>query len=438
MVEDHTPGVETDSRVFVNQTRVPVADIDIHVRNEGPASITRYAEGEIASPFQGVDYIDAFDGVDDTESQDSFDTVRIDVRDYETGQYATQFHGIVTGVGNSTGLSRIWKFRAQGPGLLLDNIEASKRFSGEVGVLRDEVLTYIRNRLSEKLPFSVGGGQVGEFEPPESTDLSDSDAISETGAIDAAPINREENIEAIREVREDRILDSQWFRPNRHTVTDVVNWFERKTGTRLWITPTGGGGSLFATANPTGAPPHTAHYLNGDNTIRVVNNDALSELRPVNTLVVAGKADRSTNSVGQYEQSEPPSGRYVRAVARHDGLYRRAGETELRAQRDYESDSQQKSTVESEARRLLADEIEGATGGDMQTLLRSPIQPFDIVRAQPTCDEEAGTNTQPVDYEVSRVTYRIRPDDISHCQVNVGVKVDPQEDISVESSWEEI
>ena len=51
-----------DAKVYVNGTRVPAGDVDVHWRREGPAAATSYCEAEVISPYEGVDYIEAFKG----------------------------------------------------------------------------------------------------------------------------------------------------------------------------------------------------------------------------------------------------------------------------------------------------------------------------------------------------------------------------------------
>jgi len=425
MVEDFTPtnGDDgTDAKVFVNGTRVPAGNVDIHWRREGDCSMTSYAEAEIVSPYNGVDYANAFRGLNPSE-QNAFDVIRIAVRDYETGQFFTQFHGLVTGVGNSSGASRVFTTRAQGLGQFPSNVEASVNFESEQGIAPDTVLGYIEDELTSLAPSNFS---VGQFTETESVDVNDSDNLT---PIDVLLSSNRTFI-----TDQGNIWTSKSFTANRHTVADVITWFENKTNTRLFFAPTFNGAAIGAVVDAS-ITTHDAHYLDGD--IRIVENDAFAELRPVNSLVGKGAAQRSLeNDDSLFGVSATKQ--YARVLARHDGLYRRSGQTRLVPQTQYESDAENKGEVIKETKRALARAIEDTTGGDMVTLQRAPLFPFDRINAKPTCDQQTGTNTKPITYEVDRVHHKLRGGQHSTCTLNVGVKVDPTEDITVvEEGWED-
>jgi hypothetical protein len=427
MVEDFAPksGDDgTDAKVFVNGTRVPAGDVDVHLRREGAASVTSYAEAEIASPYNGVDYIDAFDGID-TDAQDTFDRLRIEVRDYETDGWHTQFHGMVTGVGNGDGGSSIFNCRAQGPGQFISNIPASQPFTAQNGLTTSVVLDYIARELSKATPDA--------FTIQRTTGDVDS-LSSETGAIGDFFVEQARDL-GVTVDENQNLWTSKTFTPNRHTLGDVVEWVENKTDSRVWVVPTEDGGNIVAFENPA-QNVHEAHYLGGD--IRVVENDAFAELRPINSLTLKGEAQRSLENTSDGFGGTSAVNKYVKTVARHKTLYERAGETALFAGKEVESDAENKFEANNEARRTLARAIEDTTGGDMVTLQRAPISPYDVVVAKPTCDQQTGTDTEPITYEVDRVHFKLRGGEHSTCTLNVGIRVDPTEDITIlQSGWED-
>ncbi|WP_248896803.1 hypothetical protein [Haloplanus halobius] len=428
MVESHAPDTPTDSRIYVNGTRLPAGNVDCHLRKEGNLDFTRYVEGEFASPFRGGNYTDAFNGLA-PEDQDGFDVVRLDVRDYETERYTTVFRGYVTGVGNSSNEpEQRWRFRAQGPGHLLDNIPASKRFTDATIT---DVATYITENLNEKLPFPVVFLEtledvVQEGDTVRNVESANDDASPSDYAFPIARIFSD-----LVASLTDNIHTPHTFQANRDTLADVASWLKDKSNVEIWLTPTDEGVGLVVARGA--KQRHEAHYLGGDT--QIVNNDALVELRPVNTKVVKGGAKESQFSVGPLEINSPTD-TFTTAKARHKPLYRRAGQRELHANTETKTGALSKEEVGNEAKSLLKQAIEGTTEGTMQTLLRGPIAPFDTVEARPTCNERVSASDESITYEVSRVHHKIRTgDEMSSTELNVGVHVG-DDDITIIDSWE--
>jgi len=442
----YNPDCKTDSRVWINdeernvENRLPVADVDVWLRREGPLDIGRYAEVTFASPFRGEDYAPLFDGLD-PDNQNQWDTLKIEVKDHATDEYSLVFHGMVTAVGNGVGPEQLWKARAQGPALFADKIAASQSFSD--ASVRD-VLKYCAFEFAEKLPLTipvetnevptqdVRNTQTNSAGEPE-TDIVNQvlDNIGEVIDIWAGAGNSAEEGDSI--VNE--VLSSKTFQSNRHTIADVVNWLKGKTGTRLWFEPTQQGAILVGSTEPT-ATGHMAHYEGGQTAI--INNDALVEINPANTIKVQGRTPNTLFEVGEWDANIPGS-HYFTAVARHKPLYERAGKTEYLAETDQPSDANTSTEVKNEAKSLLKERIDEATAGDMQTLLKSPIKPFDTITARPTCQSSPATNVQPITYEVSRVHHQIRPgdsDEDTMTELNVGVHA-ALDDIEIIDSWEE-
>lgn len=412
-VRDHNPTGETDSKVFVNGTRIPVANADVHLRKEGPLDITRYAEVRFPAKYQGERYVDAFD-THQPDNQTSFDTLTIELQT-GTGDFTTVFRGFVTGVG-ATDSSPIWECRARGPTNILTNIPAGNQFTLANG---DIVINYITNEVNRKFPFPVKS-PTGKADDP----LEDIQIFERRKTLG----NR-----IFRDTESSGDLAPRTFTENRHTLADVASWLRSKEGLRLWLEPTENGVVLLPLTNPT-LEQHDAHYLDGN--VQIIENNALSELAPINTLVAKGEAVQSRLGVGNFEINLPQN-KYFNAKVRHKQLYQRAGETELHADGFIESDGITTEEVENDAKSGLKDAVDKATAGDMEVLLNGDVIPFDTIRARPTCRSEA-EKTVPVTYEVSRVHHMVNPDEgVSRSLINVGVHTDIEQDIEVVRSWSE-
>jgi len=407
----YEPDCLTDSRVYVNGTRLPAANVNVWMRKEGPLDIGRYAEVEFASPFRGEDYAPLFDGLD-PDNQEEWDTLRVEIKDYQTDEYTTQFHGMVTAVGNGVGPEQLWKARGQGPALFADKIAASQTFD-DADI--PQVLEYISSEFASKLPFDIP------------TDRGrDGTALAVANSVN--------DFNNMLDVVSDFFgLTTKSFQSNKHTVADVVNWLKGKTGARLWFEPTQEGVVLIGSTKPTEVG-HTAHYEGGQTAI--INNNALVEINPVNTIKVNGKAANSLFEGTDFE-IHYGSDRFYGAKARHKPLYQRAGKTEYLGETEFASDANTSDEVKNEAKSTLKAAIDKATSGDMQTLLKSPIKPFDTVTARPTCQSSPATDVQPITYEVSRVHHQIRTgssDEQTMTELNVGVHA-ALDDIEIVDSW---
>lgn len=424
-IHSHECDHDTPSKVFVNDVRIPVADVDIHIRNEGPLDISRYAEAQFISPYNGNDYIDVFQSSSPSD-QDNFDTLRIDVLDEDTGEYHTEFDGVVTGVGDSSsGVSQEWVCRARGPAFMFNKIPATWPVQGPALAY---TLDFIVNTLSEKIPqdvtFVTPDVNIGILQTLQDfgfEDVQDDWFIGRSGSIKKS------------------------FEANKHTLADVATYVRNKGGIRLWLQPTGDELVLIPTTSPGTA--HVAHNLNQSDTptvgqqttheLRLINNDALAELSPVNTIRLQGQAKISLEGSvleDKVPESEIRENQYLEVTARHESLVERAGGRELMADVDVDSDAISVINANREAKSLLKQAINEATGGDMETLLGAPLKPFDTITAKPSCDSNRGTNVPPITYEAMRVHHQIRPEDVSKTLINAGVEAS-FDDIEVEHSW---
>lgn len=414
-VEPHTCEEKTDSRVFVNGTRIPVEDIDIHLRKEGVIDVNRYVEGVFASPYNGQDYASLFETLD-PDNQTSQDVIRIDVKDYVTNEYHTEFHGTVTGVGNGpNGVEKAWSFRARGPAFFLDKTLASKKFKN---ASVKNVLQYVRSELDDKLPISVS-----------------MDVLANENAQNATvggTLSRLNPILGGVAQLTDVLSTPKEFQRNRDTLADVVAWLGKKADLTIWLEPTVKGVELIATETPT-QRSHKGHYLDGD--VEIINNNALAELNPVNSLIANGQAKKSLASIGDFDITTP-SDTYAQAKARHVGLYRRAGETELFAEPENVSDGGSSEEVANEARKRLKNHLNQSSSSKIETLLTTPIMPHDTIEALPTCNGDLVSEKIPITYEIDRVHHKVRSGgDVNHTVLNVGVRAS-NDDIEIVKRWE--
>lgn len=418
-VVDYVPERQCPTRVYINGTRVPAAETDVHIRKEGPLSVTRYAEANFASPWAGEDYLSILNtfGAD----QNTPDILQIDSYDTVEETHTPLFYGVITGVGSSPDHDneKLFHVRGQGPGHYLENIPASKTFKNRATV--ETVLEYIVAELDAVLPESFSLTTQSQRQGTAAEIVQAPSNSSGFGILDTQ-----------------LLYTAKSFTANKHTVEDVVNWLQEKIRGRIWIEPTPDGGELILSDNPKQqAIAHTAHYLDSGDT-KIINNNALAELNPLNTVVVNGRAKRTLADIGDFELNLPRD-EFVKVKARHKSLYQAAGDTELKTTIK-KSDAESEQEVINEAKSKLKARVDGSTAGGMQVVHNKYITPFDTITARPTVNEQPVADVPAITHEVHRAHYKVRPNEqdvLPHIELNVGIRTDIDDDIEIVRSWRE-
>ena len=427
--KDYEPTSTCLSRVYVNGTRIPTAEVDVRLRKEGPLGINRYAEANFASPWGDQDYLSLFGQFNDDLSET--DTLRIDVRDQKEETYQSVFNGVVTGVGNSHNDNRkIHRVRARGPELFLDKIPASKRFTNDTSVA--DILGYVLEELNKNFAMTIDSGGFGDSTVD---DVDETDLFSAAQSlVEGIPIANNLILSTL-----DDLTSEKTFQRNKHNLSDVTDWLQDKIQSRIWIQPTQEGGQLLVTSNPVkNNPTHRANYLNNGQT-RIIENNALVEIKPINTIVVKGGTRRSVENPGAFGyEARGVDKKFTTAKARHTELYDRANGKEL-SDTVVKTDATTVKEVENEAKSILKKKVDEATSGEITITHDRLVQPYDTVVAKPTVNAEDRLSIDPIEYEVSRCHYKVRPNDndvVHHINLTCGIQTDIENDIEIIRSWD--
>jgi len=447
MVNDYVAKRPCPTRVYVNGTRIPASTVDVRLRKEGPLAINRYAEVNFASPWNDKDFLSLFNRFDQLTQEDvnstapnldqlleqtntTSDRLRITCRDQKADQYGTLFHGIVTGVGDSSSSNRkIHHCQARGPEFFMENIPASTQYSNSVS--SGDVTKYVVNELNKNLVLDISGGNSNT----QIRDVESSDTLSSLKDLFDMPdplVGNEIMFGTL-----DDLFSNKSFTANKHYLSDVINWLQDKLNARMWIQPTENGGVFTVSSDPTQIQqPHKAHYLDGGQT-RVINNDALAKIRPLNTIIVKGGVRTTYENPGAYSvQARGKDEKFTKTKVRHKELYQRSNGKEL-SDTVTKSDAVTKTEVINEAKSILKKRIDGATGGTMSVIHERFIQPFNLITAKPTVNQQTKQTIDPITYEISRCHYKVRPNEsvVPHIELNCGIKT-TQDDLVVVNSWE--
>lgn len=434
-ISDWNPSEKTPTRVYVNGTQIPASTLDLHVRKNGPLDISRYAEVEFCSPYNNKDFLSLFRSFEEItpddfnssvpnldrllDQQRDQDILHIETYSGDTDGYESVFRGIVTGVGPSDSQNRkIHQCRAQGPTQYLSNIPVSKVFGDGVNneLYIEDILDFVIETINENLSFDVT--------------LSENNLSFSSGS---RPVP-----DSTGDTQRTILFTNKTFQQNKHTLIDVINWARDKVSGRIWLEPTNDGMELIGTDSPTQElSTHSAHYLDGG--LQIINNNALNEISPTNTIIVNGEAQRSVpglDILDEFGITEPTESEYIQVKARHEELYQSNSEREIKT-KVRKSDASSEQGVRNEARSMLKDEVDQATSGSMQVTMNTPVQPFETIEAKPTVNSLPDGTVPTTTYEVTRCHYKVRPSSnlIPHIDLTVGLHTDMQEDIVIRDSW---
>lgn len=238
-------------------------------------------------------------------------------------------------------------------------------------------------------------------------------------------------------------LDTRAFRRNHDTLRDLYSWFEKKTQCKLHFEPTsdGEGVRLVADVVPDrrrfvqreviddGQGPDTMHQP-----VDVIDNEALLEIQPINTLHLRGQVgggllDDAQDLIGDVLSnltgSTPPSDKFPVVKVQDPALVDAAGGAEL-APETVESDATDLDTAEQEAKKRLAEELEGFSQGEVMLFGTPMMMPFDRLDAFETCGRFVEFQQPAITYEIEEVKHVKKADDVYRTRVLVSVWANEQ------------
>lgn len=250
------------------------------------------------------------------------------------------------------------------------------------------------------------------------------------------------------------------FTTNRHTLQDVYDWFERRTNASLFFTPQSDAVTLVADVVPERrlfADQNVIEYIDdkfsniretvgdiadtelldelpfditglstGDGyrphqNVRIIENDALYEMKPMNTLHLRGASRKglfADQSSPDYNGSRSITYPSVKAV--HPGLLEASDGYEL-APEVVESDATTLEQAEFEAKKALREELSETSEGEIIMNGTPRILPFDRLDAFEQCGDDIKFEQVPVQYEVESVKHEKMADDIFKTRLQVSI-----------------
>lgn len=260
------------------------------------------------------------------------------------------------------------------------------------------------------------------------------------------------------------------FEANRDTLVDVYKWFESSSGSTLHFEPTPNSVVLVADVVPSRrifaqrevidqqsdldvgddnavftGDAYTAHQAT-----TVLENDALYELKPLNTLYLRG--DTPSGLLHDTKKSiedgldkalkgsyQAPSVKFPSVKVKAPELLDAAEGVELSGS-VVESNATELDEAKREAKRELASRLEESSEGAIVLAGVPRLRPYDRVDAFEVCQGDIEYEQQPVRYEVESVKHVKTADDIFKTRIKVSIWANDEtiEVVDDETGMEEI
>lgn len=465
--------VKVDVKDGDRWVRIPVTMCDLWINKDGPADISRTAKVKFPGEWDGesvTQYINGFQENEerleaqegdiinnlegafdvDIDFRSRYDECRIWFWDEDLEKYQISHYGYVGGVGpaSENGVMKMWVYD---PSDLLKRIQVSKSW-GQPSI--EQVIDFILNGTDEQgkpvginnrtvfnnvTPYINGGEDIPQTKTSDVRE-EDTDAFVLTADIPLIgplrfPIKGIEGF--LLNWLEDNVTDPllaghKRFQINRHTMVDMVEWFTSLIDARWHFEPTHEGPVLYIDATAYVGGEGQGSYskrtfverevltdfeegiLDGINSfapVTTLDNQALYDIKPFNTLYLYGEAAPASQRMqqGNYNVAVETARRggsafpYVKVV--YPPLVERAGGYEYSAA-PIESDKMYLEQARSEAikefRKHLAEETEGTI-----TIKGEPhMLPYDHITTIPACEGTfPNVDLPPITYEVNSVKH---------------------------------
>lgn len=480
---------------------IPTAQVELHETKEGTPDHHRTAKVVFPTEWGDVGGDDPLgllnnvrEIVDPVVVEDII-MARVSFKN-DNDEYVLKHVGFVGGVGNVNVLeSKFWIYDFA---TMCQSVPFSESYNRDDTV--EQVLSNIASAIEEDTPVPLkgvviqDGGTSFEYEnlPTEFTDAVKThntwiDAIGNLptvlGAVDQFVYNYDtlqlstdesevgESLATLPIFTGDSIfVYGKQFQSNRHTIVDALEWVSEKTGAMWQFQPTidGEGVTLLVSLlphrytfiqdevldgvrNDTVTIPNSEDYTVFDD-VRVLNNTALEQINPYNTVEIRGAKSelpvrRSVIEEGRetddelgteefFGQTNPPSDTYPYVKVRNEPLYQAAGQTEL--SKRFDSDASTIEQARGEAQRRLRELLNNPTEGSIELKGNPFVTPYDRIDAFEVCGDFVETQPQPVAYEVHTVTHTQRYGRQYECSVDASIYTGEDVATEVIAQMEEI
>jgi hypothetical protein len=446
-----------DNDNAIDWYRLPLNGVEVWINKDGPAAINRSAKitafnnlnREDVPAFPVVDRNSVEDDVDlysldtyfdkmlfsDTEqNNDAFVRGRVWLYDDTVEEYKLTHHGYVGSYGPTSNslLRKFWIYDAAD---LLRDIPVGKEFKNPTVrkilnfVLSGEDDTGKPVGIGNTTPFTVENVVFPSEDELASRSLQ-TEAITNTVKIEEfGGALTERNFDIDLDTAASAFLNpfetlyefiktyERNFTRNRNNLVDVLSFLTELIQGVWYFEPTPDGIELHLRAGTRNADygrefiDQTQTDEENKFTVSVKENDALSDIKPINTISVNGDSigvfgDGDTEASGPTViTGEEATESYPYVKLRYDPLYEAAGNVEL-GPTDVESDATSLDQAEKDAYDEFIAHIEETTEGRIQ-LFGDPMPlPSDFITAVPACAGGTVVGNVPIEYSINDVHHK--------------------------------
>lgn len=459
--------------------RIPVVQTELWVNKDGPADINRTAKVKFPGEWGGIDiqsFVDGFNGTEGT----SYDIARVWFYDETNENYQITHFGYIGGVGPASE-SGVFKFWVYDPADLLKGVPVTQSF-GEPTIA--QILAFATEGTDEAGdPVGLGNRTVFEQVAPIQTHLAGIQEVKlqktdtsqlgkevsmEDGEISVGPFSITDLIDDIfdyllgTEVTNSIIGGQKSFKRNRHNMVDVMNWFADRVGGKWHFEPTPSGPILWydnksqergndqlvrRTFVEKELTTEEGPQLEEDgdldievfDTFTTIDNQALRDMKPFNTLRLYGESSRPTRYTAGIEgfsdaaSSSALGEAFPFVEVTYQPLLDRADGH--RMMKEVESDEKWLDSAREKAVKQFRQEVEEETEGNMKIKGEPYIVPYDYVLNVPVCERIfTDVDAAQTRYEVNSVKHTRKAGERFTTELGVSLAL-RSEDINVEAEY---
>ena len=528
---NENPEVVVDVTQNDKWVRIPVTKATLWEDKDGAASITRTGRIHFPMELGGESILQFIDGFRSNneflEQKDPYDKCRIffydnNVDNEEESKWILKHFGYIGGVGSASN-SLEGRFWVYDPADIMAGIPVDKPWTEPT---YKEVLSYVQSKMEESSVFSnislvdVTGNNVpsiklSEQEQSEPLDLPSFEIEGNLPVIGSFQLPVNYFADSVLEFITDELFTGQkTFKPNRHNLVDLLNWFSNLADARWWFEPQLDGTALVVDSGAYKSNAENSAYerryfvdskamekweliqadqrsqsfeqqlddnedepefdLNIDfqwgltdnlstkdgetnipenylppsnyNTftdIDVLNNNALVDMKPFNTLEVFGESQRvdlrgDNNPYDDASSSGVPSEEYPYVKVQYGPLLDRAKGFEF-SPNPIESDKVVIDAAEQQAKNELRKHLEETTEGSLQLRGEPHIAPHDYIVTLPVCEDTyRNVEAEPVEFEVNAVKHERTATEQYTTELGVSIQVVDSKINVVESEYRKV
>jgi hypothetical protein len=454
----------TDNKDLVEERwlRIPIHGVEQWINKDGPASMNRttkvvaFNEPTLGGEFQINTFLDEILGISHDEitldkyvnktlgtsySVTEFDFSsgtfvegflrgRVYFYDSELEEYKLTHHGYVSSYGPVDN-PLLRKFYIYDPADLLTDIPVGKVFENPtVGDLIRFVLngtddTGTKVGINKVTPFDVTSVEFpsrDQFNSRTAGELFEQQARAEDDATSGFFNSAFELISDFISQPETRVAPTaartKSFSRNRNNLVDVLNYIASLINGRWYFSPRQDGIALQIRSNNRNTDygrtfkDQTQDVDDEDFSLEVKENTALSDIKPINTVVVNGEKRTALDIVqnedvglGLRDRIQSLTEQYPYAKVRYEPFYQAAGEQEL-GPTNVRGDATDLKEAEFQAYKEFIKHIEETTEGRVETFGDPMPLPYDFIQSRPACAGNAVDDAQPILYSINDVHHR--------------------------------